>query len=253
MILYEEREARIMQQLQLQPVVKVGELSRMLRVSVDTIRRDLKAMEQKGLIKYVHGGATLPEGLSPFLSFSGREIIHSDLKREAAVKALPLIRRGDVVALNSGTTNMLLAQEMLRLEMEFTVVTNNLAAVGLLMQSSRIHVIAIGGEVDNEERSTYGVVCEREFSQYFPDITFLAVNAVNYTDGFTDFRFHEMEIMKQLAGLSVHVYALMDSSKLGRRSKKKVLDGSELDGVIMDDHVTDHIRSQYENHGIHIL
>ena len=61
MRLYAERAELIMQQLKLQSTVKVGELSQLLHVSVDTVRRDLKAMEQQGLIKYIHGGACLPE------------------------------------------------------------------------------------------------------------------------------------------------------------------------------------------------
>lgn len=60
-MLYNERAELILQQLQLQSTVKVNELSQLLQVSVDTVRRDLKAMEQAGLIKCLRGGACLPE------------------------------------------------------------------------------------------------------------------------------------------------------------------------------------------------
>ena len=110
MMLYNERAEVILQQLQLQSTVKVGELSQLLQVSIDTIRRDLKSMEQSGLLKCVRGGACLPESMLSFSNFTGREIVNSDLKREASRKALAYIREGDVVALNSGTTNMILAQ-----------------------------------------------------------------------------------------------------------------------------------------------
>ena len=66
MMLYNERAEVILQQLQLQSTVKVGELSQLLQVSVDTIRRDLKSMEQSGLLKCVRGGACLP-GVHAFL------------------------------------------------------------------------------------------------------------------------------------------------------------------------------------------
>ena len=87
MMLYNERAELILQQLQLQSTVKVTELSQLLQVSVDTVRRDLKNMEQEGWIKYVRGGACLPEDQNLFSNFTGREIIHSELKREAARKA----------------------------------------------------------------------------------------------------------------------------------------------------------------------
>ena len=94
MMLYNERAELILQQLQLQSTVKVTELSQLLQVSVDTVRRDLKNMEQEGWIKYVRGGACLPEDQNLFSNFTGREIIHSELKREAARKALDHIKGG---------------------------------------------------------------------------------------------------------------------------------------------------------------
>ena len=252
-MLYEEREARIMQQLQLHSTVKTGSLSQQLHVSVDTVRRDLKSMEQKGLIKYIHGGACLPDSISPFLNFAGREIIHEDLKRAAAAKAVSMIRENAVIAMNAGTTNMILAQEMLRIDRGFTVISNNMAAINILMQSSRIRIIAIGGEIDSQERASFGSVCEQEFASYFPDIAFLAINAVSCEDGFTDFRFHQTGIMHLLAHSAGKVYAVMDSSKLGRRSRKKVLSREEVDAVIMDDGIPEDVRRQYEEQGIHIL
>ena len=128
-MLYNERAEFILQQLQLQSTVKVSELSRQLQVSVDTVRRDLKTMEQGGQIRCVRGGACLPESRVSFSNFTGREIIHSDLKREAARKALTYIKENDVVAMNSGTTNTILAQELANAGLRCTVVTNNYAAI----------------------------------------------------------------------------------------------------------------------------
>lgn len=171
-MLYNERAELILQQIQLQSTVKVNELSQLLQVSVDTVRRDLKLMEQNGLIKCVRGGACLPESLASISNFTGREVIHSDLKREAARKALAYIEPESVVALNSGTTNTILAQEMASMNEKFTVVTNNHAAVNILMQNPNIRLIAVGGMIDAQEQSTYGTVCEQEFAQYYPDIAF---------------------------------------------------------------------------------
>ena len=238
MMLYNERAELILQQLQLQSTVKVTELSQLLQVSVDTVRRDLKNMEQEGWIKYVRGGACLPEDQNLFSNFTGREIIHSELKREAARKALDHIKEGDVVALNSGTTNTVLAQEMSGFNLKFTVVTNNYAALSILMQNPAIRLIAVGGTVDPLERSTYGNVCEREFAAYRPDLAFLSINAVNYQDGYTDFRLDEIGVIQTLARNARRVVAVMDSSKLGQCSKRVVLLPEQVDLLLMDDHVS---------------
>lgn len=250
MMLYHEREEIILQQIQLQSTVTISELRELLHVSLDTVRRDLKAMERAGLVKRVRGGACMPEADGVFSNFKGREVIHSDLKREASRKALEYIHPGDVVALNSGTTNAVLAQEMCLHCKDITVVTNNIAAVNILMQASGIRVIAIGGEVDAREQSTFGITCEREFGLYYPDVTFLSINAVNDRDGFTDFRLSEIGIIRFLAEHSRQVIAVMDSSKLGKHSKCKVLDLRAVERLLMDNQVPDGIRAQYREKGI---
>ena len=92
-MLYNERVEIILQQIQLQSTVKTPELSELLHVSLDTVRRDLKAMERDGLVKCVHGGACLPETYGAFSNFKGREVIHSDLKREASGRRWPISSR----------------------------------------------------------------------------------------------------------------------------------------------------------------
>lgn len=251
-MLYHERAEFILQQLQLQSAVKVNELSQQLRVSVDTVRRDLKAMEQEGLIKCLRGGACLPESLMSSSNFVGREVINSDLKRAAARKALPLIQEGDVIAMNSGTTNTILAQEMLSLNTRFAVVTNNFAAAGILMQNPSIQLTFIGGKMDALERSTYGAACVAELSQYYPDKCFLSINAVNYRDGYTDFRVDEIPVIRQLASSSRQVIAVMDSSKLGKCSKKKALEPEQVDLLLMDDAIREEIRKKYADKGFRI-
>ena len=252
-MLYNERAELILQQLQLQSTVKVGELSQLLQVSVDTIRRDLRAMEQSGLVKCVRGGACLPDARLSLSNFTGREIIHGDLKRDAARKALRYVKEGDIVALNSGTTNTVLSQELAGLNLKFTVVTNNYAAIPILMQNPGIRLIAVGGTVDPLERSTYGTVCEEEFGRYRPDLAFLSINAVNYKDGYTDFRLDEIGIIQLLADRAKTVIAVMDSSKLGRCSKREVLRPEDVDRLVMDDQVAEDMKKRYQEKGISIL
>ena len=240
-MLYNERAEFILQQLQLQSTVKVSELSRQLQVSVDTVRRDLKTMEQGGQIRCVRGGACLPESRVSFSNFTGREII------------LTYIKENDVVAMNSGTTNTILAQELANAGLRCTVVTNNYAAIPALMQAPGVRVIAVGGTVDTQERSTYGMLCEEMFSRFYPDVALLSINAVNYKDGYTDFRMDETGVIRLLAAQAKQVVAVMDSSKLGQRSKCRVLAADQVDLLVMDDHVPPEVRDKYRTKGITIL
>ncbi len=247
-MLYNEREEIICQQLQIQSTMTIQDLSDLLNVSIDTVRRDLKNMDKKGLLKYVRGGARTNDSFVG--NFERREVINSLLKREACRKAIKLIKKGDIIALNSGTTNTILAQEIVASKEDIVVVTNNIMATNILMQSDKIKVIFIGGEVDNLECSTYGKNCENEFMQYYPDICFLSINAINYKNGYTDFRISEKAIIQLLAQQSKQVVAVMDSTKLGKCSKYKVLDLEEVDYLIMDNEVKDEVKEKYFRKGI---
>lgn len=234
-MLQASRNEIILRELRAGRPLKVAELSARLGVSVDTVRRDLKALDAAGQLKYVRGGACLPDTMLAFSSFSGREIDHADLKRAAAVKAARLVKEGQVVAMNSGTTNAILASELARLAFPFTVVTNNLAAAAALMASPGITLFCIGGMVDGAERSTFGSQCVSEFSDYLPDLAFLSLNAVSLDCGFTDFRLSEIPVIKALVKGSKQVCAVMDSTKLNRVSKKRVLDFDDVDLLVTDD------------------
>ncbi len=233
-MLYNDRAAFILQQLQLKSTIKVTEIARLLNVSVDTVRRDLKALEEQGQLKCVHGGASLPDYMLAFSNFSGREIIHIEEKRLAALKAVEHLAPGSVVALNSGTTNVILAQEIIKRFTDLTIITNNISAAMVLMQNQSLRTILLGGDLDCLEHSTYGSICERELQKYYPDVCFLSINSVDAEAGFTDFRFAEIGIMQLMAENSGRVIAVMDSSKLGRRSKKVIMDNSMIDLLVMD-------------------
>ena len=88
------------------------------------------------------------------------------------------------MALNSGTTNTVVAQELLSLGKKCTVVTNNFAAAGVLLQAPHLELVLVGGQMDAQERSTYGSLCEQEFAKFYPDVALLSINAVNYKDGY---------------------------------------------------------------------
>lgn len=244
-MLYTERVEFILQQLQLGANVKVGELAAMINVSLDTVRRDLKSMERAGLVKYVRGGACLPETLAAISHFSGREVIHIDKKRQAAVKALQYIQPGMVIAMNSGTTNTVLAQEVVKRFSDLTVVTNNLAAASVLMQNQRVRTILVGGELNAMERSTLGHTCEEEFARYTPDCAFLSINAVDDRIGYSDFRFSEIGVIQTLAKQARQAIAVMDSSKLGRQSKRQVFPLKCVNILVMDDAVSEKVKKQY--------
>ena len=114
-MLFEERANYIIKKLEQDNLVKTNDLVAEMNVSIDTIRRDLKKLEEEGRLTCIRGGACSSEEALQCSPFFGRQIVNEERKREAARKALSLIHSGNVIALNAGTTNSILAEELLKL------------------------------------------------------------------------------------------------------------------------------------------
>lgn len=252
-MLFEERANYILKKLEQQNLVKTHDLVFEMNVSIDTIRRDLKRLEEEGKLTCIRGGACISEEELQFSPFIGRQIVNEDLKREAAVKAVSLIHSGYVIALNAGTTNSILAEEILKLRKPVTVVTNNLSVLSILTASEYIKLIIPGGTVDREEQSLCGHNCIQEISTYSFDISFLSINAFHPLHGFSDFRFNEMDMITAMLKHSKKSVAVMDSRKFGKLSKKIFLCANDIDMIITDDNIDDSTKNQILDIGIEVL
>ena len=122
------------------------DLSQQLNVSIDTVRRDLKALDRAGLVQYIRGGAKAVHESHQFAHFNGRKVIHNELKREAARKAVQLIQPNDLVMLNSGTTTTILAEEIAQADLTCSIVTNNIAAAEAAAANPKCRIHLLGGD-----------------------------------------------------------------------------------------------------------
>ncbi|MBQ5676720.1 MAG: DeoR/GlpR transcriptional regulator [Lachnospiraceae bacterium] len=252
-MLYEERVNYILKKLEHNSLVKTNDLVNEMGVSIDTIRRDLKKLEEEGKLTCIRGGACSSEEELQYSPFFGRQIINEDLKREAAKKATSLIHSGNIIALNAGTTNSILAEELVKLKKQITVVTNNLSALSILTGSEYIQIVVPSGIVDKEELALYGCNCVEEISSYSFDLSFLAINAVHPIYGFSDFRFQEMDIIKTMIKHSKRSVALMDSQKFGKISKKVFLSPREISLLITNNQIDYSLKNQFTEAGLCII
>lgn len=252
-MLYEERVNYILKKLEHNSLVKTNDLVNEMGVSIDTIRRDLKKLEEEGKLTCIRGGACSSEEELQYSPFFGRQIINEDLKREVAKKATSLIHSGNIIALNAGTTNSILAEELVKLKKQITVVTNNLSALSILTGSEYIQIVVPSGIVDKEELALYGCNCVEEISSYSFDLSFLAINAVHPIYGFSDFRFQEMDIIKTMIKHSKRSVALMDSQKFGKISKKVFLSPREISLLITNNQIDYSLKNQFTEAGLCIM
>lgn len=210
-------------------------------------------MEEDGKLTCIRGGACSSEAVLEYSPFFGRQIVNEDLKREAAKKAITLIHSGNVIALNAGTTNSILAEELMKLNKHITVITNNLSALSILTSSEYIEFIVPGGTVDKKKLALCGCNCVEELSSYSFDICFLSINAFHPIHGFSDFRFPEIDIIKAMIKHSKQSVALMDSNKFDKISKKIFLTPKDVDLIITDSHASPSMLKQIQRIGLSIM
>lgn len=251
-MLFEERANYIIKKLEQENLIKANDLVNEMGVSIDTIRRDLKKLEEEGKLTCIRGGACSSEETLQYSPFFGRQIVNEELKREAAKKAISLIHSGNIIALNAGTTNSIFAEELLKLKKQITVVTNNLSALSILTASDYINLIVPGGIVDKKELGLCGYNCVEEISSYSFDLSFLSINAFDPLYGFSDFRFNEIDIIKAMLKHSKQSVAIMDSHKLGKLSKKIFLSAKDIDLLITDDNIDISMKKQILETGLEI-
>lgn len=233
----EERKNKILEQLDQSERVDVAQLSKLLNVSESTIRRDLKELEEQNAIKRTHGGAVSLKLASKAASvnfepaFPEKEIQFREEKQAIARKAVQLIRDGDTILLDAGTTTLYLLHE-LKAFTNLTVVTNALLSPALLDHHAGIELIFLGGTFRKRTQALVGTFTSTCLNMIRVDKCFIGTNAVDLTLGLTTPNMAEAEIKQKMIASSKSVYLLADSSKFGQSSFCKFAGLHEVDTCI---------------------
>jgi DeoR/GlpR family transcriptional regulator of sugar metabolism len=208
-----ERRQRILGLLKQEGKVVTADLTARLKVSIDTIRRDLNQLAREGLIQRVHGGG-LPASpaLKPVLQ---RQFGGQDKKQEVAVKAAQLIQNGVVAFIDSGTTAVEVARAI-DPQMEFTMITHSpRAALALLERGSRAEVILLGGRIDRHELVTVSPATVTEIRKFRADLFFMGICSIHPALGITCRTLEDLELKRAMSEASAEVVGLATSEKLG--------------------------------------
>ena len=199
-------------------------------LSEDTIRRDLREMAAEGLLKRVHGGA-LP--LSPDLpDFSARRAVASDAKQRLGTLAAGMVKAGQLIFLDGGTTTAEIARRLPR-DIAFTVATHSPTIAAELEHHPTAEVILTGGRLYKHSMVATGAAAMSAISQLRPDIFFLGVTAAHPVHGLSTGDFEEAAIKRHIARCSVETYVLLTGEKLDLASPCPVLGISEVSGLIV--------------------
>jgi len=235
-----ERHKAITEAVTSAGVVSTEALVALLAVSAETVRRDLAVLEERGVINRVHGGAataaTRGPGEEP--SFTVRSTAERDAKATLARVAVELLRNGQTVVIDIGTTAVEVARAIPQ-DFRGTIATPSLLVATELADRPGIELLVCGGRVRGGDLACANGHAKAFFADLYADIAFIGSGGVAVDVGLTDFHLDEVEVKTTIIANSAHSYVLADSSKLGRVSPHRVCALSALDGIITDSTVPD--------------
>lgn len=216
----------------------IPRLSQKYGVSEMTIRRDLKVLEEEGLIKRTYGGAVRwPSSEPALVARDNRQVLAMAQKvRIARFAAENLVDRSDIIILEGGTTATAMAP-FLGDKDDLTVVTNGIATAEELRRHLPLSatIISTGGIVRPESSTCVGPVTERFFREFHANRLFLSASGLTLSEGITDPKMLEIQVKRAMIAAAREVIMLLDSTKFGTRSLMKVLDFSEVHLLVTDE------------------
>ena len=228
-----ERRNRIMQILNEQKQVLVKDLSLALNVSEGTLRNDLKILEEDGLLERTHGGAVLPKPPTNEFTFHSRSQVNKAEKMAIGKAASRLVQNGQCIILDASSTSLEMAKNLIQHDY-LTVVTNGLATAQELTRNPRINVIVVGGVLRPGSSALEGLLGRGLLSQIHADVFFTSAHGFTIAEGLTDFSVYEADLKKAMVSNVSKVVALLDHTKLNRRSIATFAHVSQIDTIITD-------------------
>jgi DeoR family transcriptional regulator of aga operon len=251
-MLIEERRQHVLTLIQQEGRVLVSELSDTLGISRITIRKDLDHLEARGLLQRTHGGALAPQS-GALVDPSLQEKQHYRLKEKQRIAeaAVALVKEGQCLLLDSGTTTTAIARA-LRSFSTLTVVTNaiNIAAE---LTGTNLDVILTGGILRKNSFSLVGPLAEDTLREIHADILFLGVDGFDPTIGISTPNILESRINRAMVQAARRVVVVCDSTKFNHRSLALIAPPQAIHAVITDKAISTADTEALRSAGIEVI
>lgn len=232
-MLNEERRRAILEVLNRDGRVLVADMAGKFVTSQVTIRKDLEILHSHGLVHRTHGGA-LParEGALEDPTLREKEKLHRKEKLHIAAAAARMVKEGQVIILDSGTTTTAIARALRNFH-NLTIITNavNIAAE---LAGTAVEVILTGGTLRKNSFSLVGPIAEETLRRLNADTLFLGVDGFDVQYGLSTPNLLEARVNRVMTEVAKRTVAVCDSSKFGRRSLSQIVPPQALREIITD-------------------
>jgi DeoR/GlpR family transcriptional regulator of sugar metabolism len=245
-----ERKQLLLDVLRSEGKILASDLARRLEVSEDTVRRDLRELDKAGLLQRVHGGA-LPRSPTS-IPYADREKESTDAKRKIGEAAASLLRPGEVVVLDGGTTPLAVV-ESLPVDLKLTIVTHSVPAVAILSGHPNTECIVVGGRLFKSARAAVGSAAVDAYRMLRPDACVLGAAGVHPVAGVTSFDGEEAEVKRAMVEHAARVIVVVAGEKLGTVSPYLLTPISQVTHLVTDSTASPDVVETLRELGIEVL
>lgn len=225
-----------------------AELAKTLDVSEETVRRTIKALSKSGVLERMYGGAYLT-GPREAPSFVRRIAKHSKEKRAIATTVAQQVRDGMSLFLDVGSTTAFVA-EKLRDHFRLMIATNSIGVAQVLANHNGNHVHLLGGEMQTDERGTFGFVTEQQCRRYAFDLAILSTDALQARHGFLNLNAAEANLAGVVADCAERVLVALDHHKFNQTAPHSGLKPRAVDMIVTDQQPDPELAQAISNWGI---
>jgi len=246
-----ERQQEIVRLTQQLGKVAVRELADRFAVSEVTIRSDLAVLDQKKLLVRSRGGALINSELSRELSLKEKRHCYSALKQQLGAAAAGLIRDGDRVILDSGTTTQQVAAHLAD-HKDLIVMTNGLNIAMELAQKEDVEVMLTGGLLRKKSMSFYGNVAEKSLRDYNFNKLILGVDGFDLKAGLTTHFEKEASLNRLMCDIANEIIVVTDSSKFDQRAFHVICGSANIHSLVTDSGIPEQYAEHLTKQGVHL-
>ncbi len=244
------REQAILLELEASGRVMVQDLVGRFGVSAVTVRKDLDALERRGLLRRIRGGA-VSAGVSDEGAWAMRVRHSAEAKQEIATAAAGLVRHGDTIALDSSTTSYFLAQRLLD-RRNLVVVTNGLRTAQLLMESSTAMVVLPGGVLRRSSESMVGPIGDLLTGRGRIRRGFFGLVGLSTELGLLEVSVDEAHTKELLAAACDEVYGLFDHAKADRFALHSFVATERITALYTDSGIDSAVVDEWRGVGVDV-
>ena len=241
-----KREMQILSLLSESGRAEVTVLAEKLGVSQVTVRKDLDALERRGILRREHGCAVF--GGSD--DINNRLALHYEEKRKIAIRATELVSPGETVMIENGSCCALLAEEIARTKPGATIITNSAFIASYIRAIEGARVILLGGDFQNDAQVMVGPILRVCAERFYVNKLFIGTDGYTEKLGFTGCDHLRVQAVRDMAEQAEQIIVVTESCKFDQRGTVSMGITDRVKAVVTDDAITEAYEECLKNHGI---